>query len=178
MKIRIIPLITLLAVLTSYMHGAGHKGSEALEILALIEGNYTYTFTENGETITGKLSADLIASDHFLKFDEVLDVSDPESVKVLGLVGYDGVEGFFTWHRIFSNAAYDFGRGRLRNGAITFNISQYRFEAFGDRAWGGPGIKLRTKWMNFTKNGWDVIWEQSKDGGPWEKLISSRMTKQ
>ena len=179
MKIRIILLITSLAVLTSYVHGAGHKGSEALEILALIEGKYTYEFKEVGsDPVQGKINFELFANDQFVMFDEKFDVNDPDSVEVHGIVGYDKVDGIFTWHRIFSNGGYDFGRGRLNKGAITFQITKTRLEAFGEKAWGGPGIKLRTKWFNFSKKGFDVTWEQSKDGGPWELINKGRLDKQ
>ena len=178
MKKLITLVITSFVLISSVIYGADHKGKKELELMASMAGKYTYEYARTGESpMTGKIEFKLFGDGHFLIADETFDMNDPDSIGVIGITGYDKIDGVFTWYRVFSNGAYDHGRGRLKNGTITFNITKTRLEPMGDRAWDGPGIKLRTKWTDFSDDGWSFIWERSKDGGPWEEMGRGRNAK-
>ena len=153
-------------------------GQAEYDLLVARAGEYTYDYTEVGSPAqTGRIVFESFAGGRFLKFEESWTRVEGDTMGVLGIVGYDAIGGYFTWYRVFENGAYDHARGTLENGTITFDITESRMEPFGENAWSGPGIQLRTKWTDFSEDGWTFIWERSVDGGPWERLSEGRNTR-
>ena len=141
------------------------------DLLAAIAGEYTYEYTEVGSPmLTGRIVFESFADGQFLKFEETFG----EDMGIIGIVGYDSIGGYFTWYRVFENGAYDHARGELEDGTITFDITESRWEPWGEDSWAGPGIRLRTKWTDFSEDGFTFIWERSVNKGPWERLSEGR----
>jgi len=147
------------------------SGRAEVALLVSLAGEYTYHYQEVGSPPgSGRIAFESFADGRFLKLDETWGPGDGEAMSIQGFIGYDSVGGYFTWYRVFGNGSYDHGRGTLKDGTITFEITESRTEAFGQDRWAGPGIQLRTKWTDFSDDGWTFIWERSVDGGPWEFL--------
>ena len=146
------------------------------ELLAAIAGEYTYEYAEVGQpAITGEIVFELIPGGRFLMFEEDSTGPDGNPMRIMGLIGYDSVHGYFTWYRVFSNGSWDQARGTLEDGTITFDIIESHTEPFGDDNWAGPGVQLRTKWTGFSEGGMtSFIWERSVNGGPWERISEGR----
>ena len=154
-------------------HAQGDPGGPAeYDLLAALVGEYTYGFGEAGSpTITGRIVFESFGGGRFVKFDEEFTLGEGDPTGVLGIVGYDAIGGHFTWYRAFTNGAWDHGRGTLEDGTITFDMLESRWEPLGGILVSGPGIRVRTKWTDFSEDGMTVSWEQSVDGGPWEQLV-------
>ena len=106
-----------------------------------------------------------------MKFEENFNpLGEDDTLGIMGIVGYDSIGGYFTWYRVFENGAYDHARGTLEDGTITFDITESRSEPWGEDSWAGPGIRVRTKWTDFSDDGFTFIWERSVNEGPWERL--------
>jgi hypothetical protein len=150
-------------------------GQEEVALLMSLAGEYTYDYTEVGAPPgSGEISFESFAGGQFLKFEETWIPGEGDPMGIQGFIGYDVLGGYFTWYRVFDNGAYDHARGSLEDGGITFEITESRTEAFGENDWAGPGIELRTRWTDFTEDGWRFIWERSVDGGPWELLSGAQ----
>ena len=123
---------------------------------------------------TGRIAFESFAGGRFLKFEEKWVSGEGEAMGILGIVGFDEIGGHFTWYRVFDNGAYDHARGTLEDGTITFDMTEVRWEPFGEDSWAGPGVQLRTKWTGISEEGMTFFWERSIDGGPWERIAEGR----
>lgn len=140
-----------------------------LEVLAMLAGQYEYEFTDDGITSPGVLSLEPYANGYYLRLDETMGPESDDTLGIIGIIGYDVSSGQFTWYRVFSHGAWDRGVGRLVDGDLLFDIVESYYEPFGDVSFAKPNVRSRTAWKDISDDGWTFVWEQSVDGGPWEK---------
>lgn len=120
------------------------------------------------------ISLQPFAAGHYLILDEIGQLGTGEPFGIKGIIGYDVSSERFIWYRVFSHGAWDRGVGRLQDGELVFDIVERFYEPFGDVLFAQPNVKNRTIWKDFGKDGWAFVWEQSVDGGPWQRESEGR----
>lgn len=168
-------LLSLLILASAACTGRAQDSgiSPELALLQVLDGDFTYEYESGGQTSSGTLSFRTFADGQFVTWDEWWTPIGGEPVNILGWLGYDAERGAYVWRRIFSNGYHDTAEGWLKDGTISFVLTDWKRTEDGSEA---PGIIVRTKWVGVAPEGWTFLWEASTPEGEWELGSTGRVT--
>ena len=131
-------------------------------------GEWTYAFS--GETEgTGELNMRTFGDGYFVHWHETWREASVAPVEIVGWIGYDGEGKHYTWARFWSNGYSDTGKGWKHGDTWVFVMDESYEE--------GKLIRWRTTWTVMSPESWEITWERSVEGQPWELTGRGKATK-
>jgi hypothetical protein len=143
------------------------------DLLRRLAGDYVYDYSQNGQDTRGTISFRVMEGGRFAVWDEVFHPPTGQAVHIHGVVGYDELAGVYKWFRAFSNGAWDYAQGHRDGGSLVFELTDSQWAPFNNPE-PPPGVKVRTVWSGIGTDEWTFWWEQSLNGGPWERTAVGR----